>query len=237
MGKEEELNFFGSRNDTLHLKNGSVIFMHPEPGSLAKTTGWVTWSAAFAVISYLERNVQILVKGKTLGDLSTGNGVVALAAAYLGAKSVICTEIPSCSTLPRENLKRNIDIKDRVLVEDFYWGEKEKVCPILSCDIDFACDLLFIAIRDGLIDELEKTLLEMVQNNKIVIFIYEERLTDKEQLFIDGLTQRTNPKTKVSEIPQNSYDITEYQNSHEESLCDIFDLPPSIRMYQLELDV
>ena len=213
-------------NDEEHsvtLNSGAVIQLHPEPQSLAKTTGWVTWNASITVIRYLESHLSD-VQDRRVADLSTGNGLVALAAAYMGASDVVASEVPSCSPLTRVNIECNPSVKDTIIVKDYGWGDD--VCPIENCDLVIASDLLFIAIRDSIYDELRKTLVDICKANKKLLFCYEERILDKEQAFMADMTKYL----EVESVPEDQIDVSSDSN-------DMFYEPPSIRMYILTLKV
>lgn len=204
------------------LKNDAVIQLYSEPQSLAKTTGWMTWNASIALIDYLQ-SPHCDVKGRKIADLSTGNGLVALAAAYLGASSVIATEVSSCSPLTRINVKCNPTVKDIIQVKDYLWGD-DGVCPIQGCDLVLACDLLFIAIRDSIYEQFHKALVDVCKANEKVLFAYEERILIKEQEFIANLAKDLN----VEPVPDDHIEVTNDGD-------DMFYEPPSIRMYVFTL--
>ncbi|KAI2512878.1 lysine methyltransferase [Fragilaria crotonensis] len=225
-------------NNSVILKNGSIIQLHSEPQSLATTTGWVTWNASMAVIRFLEHHTlehnndshstnddnNVVVKGCHVADLSTGNGLVALAMAYLGASSVLATEVPACSTLTRVNIATNPTVEHVLRVVDYSWGDH--VCPIQECDLVIGSDLLFIAIRDSIYDQLRKTILDICAANKKLLFCYEERILDKEQAFMKSLEN----DLQVYSIPEDQIDVGS-------DSIDIFYEPPSIRMYILTCKV
>eukprot|EP00545_Synedropsis_sp_CCMP1620_P007835 CAMPEP_0119011546 /NCGR_PEP_ID=MMETSP1176-20130426/5750_1 /TAXON_ID=265551 /ORGANISM="Synedropsis recta cf, Strain CCMP1620" /LENGTH=227 /DNA_ID=CAMNT_0006964393 /DNA_START=51 /DNA_END=734 /DNA_ORIENTATION=- len=217
-----------NNNDEDHrvtLKNGSVIQLHSEPQSLAKTTGWMTWNASVALIDYLQsphcKNDDI-GSHNIMADLSTGNGLVALAAAYLGASSVVATEVPSCSALTRVNVECNPTVKDLIQVKDYLWGDD--TCPIQGCDLVLACDLLFIAIRDSIYEQLHKALVDICKGNKKLLFAYEERIVNKEQAFMANIAK----ELKVEAVPDDHIEVTNDGD-------DMFYEPPSIRMYFLTM--
>ena len=214
-------------DSSVTLQNGSVIQLHSQPQSLATTTGWVTWNASIALIRYLERLQQskhapFLLPGSRVADLSSGNGLVALAAAYLGASSVLATEIPACSTLTRWNVDANPQVKHLVRVVDYKWGDD--VCPIQGCDLVIGSDLLFIAIRDNIYDQLRRTLVEICSANKTMLFGYEERIIDKERAFMASLEH--DCALVVEAVPEGQIDVGI-------DSVDIFFEAPSIRMYIL----
>jgi predicted nicotinamide N-methyase len=204
------------------LKNGTAIQLHAEPQSFARdTTGWMTWNASISLIDYLQSPHCLGVKGQKVADLSTGNGLVALAAAYLGAKGVVATEIPSCSALTRVNVDCNPSVKNIIEVKDYLWGA-EGNCPIQGCNLVLACDLLFIAVRDSIYDLLHKSLVDICQANERLLFAYEERIVNKEQAFMTNLAKELN----VEAIADAHIEVTNDGD-------DMFYEPPSVRMYFL----
>ena len=222
-----------SSSDSDHsvkLQNGRItVHLHPDPQSLAQnTTGWVTWNATVSVLAYLEEHVHDLVRNANVGDLSTGNGLIALATAYMGARHVVATEVPTCLPLTMANVCANPTIQDRIQVLSYKWGQQgEGECPIRNCRLVVGCDLLFIAIRDGLCDELRQCLVELCQNNNQVLFAFEERVVDQEQAFMESLEQRLH----VHRVPDEQVVTKDLSNAEGEN--DMFYEAPSVRLYLL----
>lgn len=180
----------------------SVYLSDPEvASSLSRTTGWTTWDSAIILLSYLRSRTgkgvdptvvavdrttvqggSVLVdisdiSGKSVADISSGNGLVALGCSALGAKRVVATEIGPCVDLTRKNVLLNRQLVDdnnnnkmgnehtsaagcwanRVLVEEYAWGDPLPT-SILESEILIICDALFISIRDGLQEQLLETI-------------------------------------------------------------------------------
>jgi predicted nicotinamide N-methyase len=212
-----ELQNEGDSDCSIQLSNGSTIYLYSKPQSLTTTTGWVTWNASLAVIRYLEMHPEELL-GRIVGDLSTGNGLVALAAAYLGASSVVATEVSKCSPLTNMNVTMNPSVQHQIQIHDYDWGSN--VCPIQDCDLVIGSDLLFIAIRDNIYSELRATLILLCHTNRRVLFAYEERILDKELSFLKHLEH----DLKVTEILDEAF------HGRNESY-DIFYEPPRTRLF------
>ena len=69
-------------------------------------TGATVWPASMVLIKYLERHAEAFVQGKRVVDLGAGTGVTSIAAAYFGAKRVVCTDgEPNVVRLARDNIE------------------------------------------------------------------------------------------------------------------------------------
>ena len=219
------------------LRDGRRIQSHAQPGALARTTGWVTWNASLVVLRYLEDHCEDLVKQKVCGDLSSGNGLIAVGLSLLGARRVLATEVTSCIELTRANVDINRAIGFcGVEVQEFFWGTGPS--PFSKCeaepfDLVVACDLLFIGIRDSLLDELATTVINLCKGITRVLFVYEERLPRKESNFIEELSRHIDVKA----IPLDKMDLSICRNpqsdetEENDEFLDIFYQPPTIHMF------
>ena len=68
-------------------------------------TGLITWDSSVILAKYLEFNPSI-VQGKSVLELGAGTGVCGISAAYLGADSVILTDLEYVLN----NLQNNVEI-------------------------------------------------------------------------------------------------------------------------------
>lgn len=218
--------------DELVLINGKRVRLHAEPQTLSRTTGWTTWNASLATVAYLERllasssSLSSSPSSFTFADLSTGNGLVAIAAALLGATSVEATEIPTCSALPRANAEAN---GVSMNVRDYAWGDDlpDDRLFFTGKNLVTAVDLLFIAVRDGLEERLRTTLVELCRRNDRVVFAFEERLVTRERAFVETMRKILD----ATEIERREFETT--RDDDGDLARDMFHEPPPVRMYEL----
>ena len=124
-------------------------------------------------------------------DLSAGAGLVTLACAAAGAFVVSC-DLPS--QLPQLELNVHESGADVQMVP-YFWGQPVDAliaaAQIPTCDPPFdlvlASDIVFIAIRDGLTGQLAKSIVELASRARSVLLVFEERLPDEEQDFLEAL--------------------------------------------------
>ena len=93
---------------TMHADPHSSIVLetNPEHFACGTSTGWVTWNASFVLCEYLQHHPS-LVRGLHVADVSSGNGLVAMCCAKLGAFRVVATETSECTALTERNVKLN----------------------------------------------------------------------------------------------------------------------------------
>ena len=190
----------------LSFPDAPPVLLEDDPSAFAvgSSTGWTTWNASMVLCQYLQQHPPtppggtgagaddakyvpptLPLAGLNVSDLSSGNGLVALCAARLGARSVIATETDACTALTRRNVLLNA-LGDRVRVAPFYWGDAP--CPACDgCDLVLFCDLLYIAIRDGLEPQLEDTVRRVCASGAHVLFAFEERALEEEEAFMARL--------------------------------------------------
>ena len=236
-GKEEDA--AGEEHSLCITVNGQRIGLVSDANALSTTTGWTTWDSAHVVIKYLEAT-GLVGAGRSAMDISTGNGLVALAMAALGASSVIATEVEACVQLTRRNVAANLDaapssagghFASRVHVREYAWGDAAWPSgPTGAPGIDVAvvCDSLFIAIRDGVEDLLMETLRESVGRASVVVFAYEERVCEKENAFMDRLKERV---AHAEEVPAEDLDLDAARLG--ETAYDPFYERPPVRLWLL----
>jgi predicted nicotinamide N-methyase len=213
------------------LRDGRPIRSHPEPGSLAQTTGWVTYNASMVCLRYFEDHPS-LVKNKRCGDLSSGNGLIAIALSLLGASHVMATEVTLCLALTQVNVDINALTYPEYsipTVKELFWGSTDSPFSEED-DLIVACDLLFIAIRDGLLEELASTLKQLVSKKTSVLFCFEERIPRKENRFMEDIATCL----RVHAIPKAEIDLSVCQDDDDESGLGLFYEPPGIHMFLLQ---
>eukprot|EP01063_Lacrimia_lanifica_P035888 TRINITY_DN6964_c0_g1_i1.p3 TRINITY_DN6964_c0_g1~~TRINITY_DN6964_c0_g1_i1.p3 ORF type:complete len:217 (+),score=84.63 TRINITY_DN6964_c0_g1_i1:2173-2823(+) len=119
------------------------------------TARWV-WDAAtpFAkwVCKYPER-----VKGKTAVEIGAGTGLVGIAAAKVGAKRVVLTDLPTELPLLRENVELN-GMGESMEVQVCSWGDDEHLAALGQPDVVLVSDCLYGRESDLPAELLFKTL-------------------------------------------------------------------------------
>jgi predicted nicotinamide N-methyase len=163
---------------------------------LAKTTGWKTWGSALVAGKFLSINDE-LIKNKNVLDLSSGNGVVALICAALGAKLVTATECKTCIRILEKNIEFNIAdetkwlTKDQIVVKQCNWGENivDESLKNTMYDLIVLSDLVFIAVRDSIMNEFINTIIQLAKPQTQMLLIYEERILQGEAEFLDKLKE------------------------------------------------
>jgi hypothetical protein len=162
-------------------------------------TGWRCWPASAVALRVLASPaLALLLRGPraaaggarappaqpfsslSLLDLSAGAGLVAAAASAAGAR-VTATETESALPLLAANAPRAATLS-------LYWGaELSAVAPHAPFDAVVACDLVFIALRDGRARELDRTLRRLATELAPVLLVYEERRIADEDAFVRAL--------------------------------------------------
>ena len=174
----------------------SVAQSHRSGGS-EDTTGWRCWPASAVALRLLASPSLLSLLGSaragaagaapppfsalSLLDLSAGAGLVSAAASAAGA-SVTATETASALGLLAANAPA-------VVALPLYWGAEP--CAALRARAPFdaviACDLVFIALRDGRARELAWTLRRLAAQYAPVLCVWEERRIADEDAFVRAL--------------------------------------------------
>jgi predicted nicotinamide N-methyase len=232
---EEQLKDITLSQSAYQLSTSQHIILEANPSDYATgcSTGWMTWNASVVLCDYLERNHSTLVQNKLVGDLSSGNGLVAVCLAHLGSQSVVATETKDCVTLTFQNIKLN-KVEGKVSVQTYYWGEANNPC--LKCSTVTLCDLLYIAIRDSLERELEDTIREMCMSGCTIYFAFEQRLQEEEQSFIARLQESSNGGSEglvVTQISPDKLNTEKLSPTDESSVEALLWEPPNIKLYTI----
>jgi predicted nicotinamide N-methyase len=138
-------------------------------------------------------------------DLSAGAGLVAAAVATAGA-TVVASDVPAQLPQLQANLAR-LHLQHRSRVCPYYWGDDvAALAPVQDggsgaggqggaggfaadvwYDLVVASDIVFIAIRDKRTAQLQATLRALAGRCACLLFVFEERLPDEEQAFMQQL--------------------------------------------------
>ncbi|GBG28368.1 Protein-lysine N-methyltransferase efm3 [Hondaea fermentalgiana] len=189
------------------------------------TTGWTVWNASYVILRFLETELAGKAlpgypaltggagaawwKGKRVLDLSAGLGVLGIACAKLGA-NVVLTDIGAKQVATMEaNVELNGLSKDQAVCAPLAWGDVQGFADLQThfgpFDLVLASDLVYVGIRDGLLESLGATLQQAVQHDPktSVLMSFEERQGRREREFLDQLCKVTS---------------CEYTRVHDESL-------------------
>ena len=149
-----------------------------------------------------------------------GSDGAATATAAAGAAGAAAATTPT-QTIPSSRVLAERANEIKVSVAEYRWGQDaSRLAPSLraalrdprGCTIVFS-DVLFIAIRDGLLKELATAMCELLWHKGSVmpprvLFAYEERLPLEEQRFLDQLSAQKQ-LFKLREIPNDELDFSE----------------------------
>ena len=163
-------------------------------GGNEDTTGWCVWPASAVALRLLARASPALPAPAATDDaafaklrlleLSAGAGLVALAAAAAGARVVACETAAQLPLLRANAAAGAGDLR----TAQMYWGEEpdESILSAGPFDLILACDLIFIALRDGCQRELAWTLRRLAACAPVAL-IWEERRIADEDAFVRAL--------------------------------------------------
>ena len=239
-----------------------VATVHRPRTASDDNTGWCVWPASAVLLRFLAdgRALARVLNCSTIVDdaafarlrvleLSAGAGLVAAAAAAAGAL-VVATETDS--QLPQ--LRANAEPYG-AKCERLYWGDAEAEAKALAALDDrsgnkdsllvLACDLVFIALRDGREAELSSTLRRLSAKSQVVL-VWEERRIADEDAFVQALGQPAadgapallvaeladGPFASVLDLPKEER-IVGGGGSGEGELGALFYSPPPVRMVLL----
>lgn len=95
------------------------------------------------------------------------------------------------------------------------------------------CDLLFIVVRDDLMEYFTNTLEQLIKKPSINYLIYEERTIDKERAYVSTLQQKFTFKSlKIKE--EWMKDANGTSDGEFAGLSDIFNEDPPLELYLVE---
>ena len=219
------------------LNTNTHIILESVPSNFATgcSTGWMTWNASVVLCDYLEQHQSTLIHNQHVADLSSGNGLVAVCLASLSSTSVVATETKDCTALTQQNVNLN-KVDDKTTVHEYYWG-KSHPNPCLACSLVTFCDLLYIAIRDSLEEELEQTIRELCTNNTCTLyFAFEQRLGEEEDSFMARLQEPSvagGGGLSVVQIANEHLNLARLGPVDDTSLEALLYIPPIIKLYTI----
>lgn len=192
-------------------------------GELENTygTGATVWPASLVMIKYLERHAETLVAGKRIVDLGAGTAVTSLAAALLGASTVVCTDGEAkVVQLARDNIVHaaqhlsgttSSDDAETVVIhgcpvmtQEYWWGSGQ-VEGGDDCDLVLVSDCVLPKLYPiaPLVEALDQLL---VKPNAMAILSYEHRYYPEYDPR-DHFRQLAHAKNlKVETVPESEQD-------------------------------
>jgi len=120
-----------------------------ETSEAEKGTGLITWDGSVVLAKYLEKNALELVSGKRIIELGAGTGLAGIAAAFLGAKKVLLTDLGYTLNQLNYNVAANCnadELRDNaVAVAELDWL-REDTYPFSSLPFDtvVAADVVWV---------------------------------------------------------------------------------------------
>jgi hypothetical protein len=230
---------------------------HPAAPAGSDTPGRIVWECSLSVLKFLgdDDHLALLgalpLTGKRVLELSAGAGLVTLALAACGAEVVAAETAEQLPQLAR-NLARGEGAPAPVV---HYWGAPLGALQAPPAfDFALCCDVLYIALRDGLARELSATLRRLVAGSAArggLLFAFEERLIDEEAAFMAALAEplapapagcapEGAPALRVAELPPpaGAAALTREEallgcGGEGEQLGALFWLPPPVRLFLL----
>ena len=123
---------------------------------------------------------------------------------------MVATETTECVELTRRNAELN-QVDDVVDVHAYYWGAGKNPC--IGCHLVTMSDLLYIALRDNLKQELERTIRDLCENGSVLYFAFEQRLWEEEEKFMKMLGEANGERRSlvVDKIPACDINLARLQ--------------------------
>ena len=160
-------------------------------------TGLNVWDGALLLAYYLQSNAASVVDGKTIVELGSGCGLVGIAAAVLGAREVILTDLSYTLPLLRGNIEYNRHVVsekcERIECIECDWFKASSIKKFPSFGTNSSIDIILAADCVWL-EELVKpflgTLSRLCSNRECKILIsYQRRGKEVHDKFISGLNR------------------------------------------------
>ncbi|TDH73155.1 uncharacterized protein CCR75_009135 [Bremia lactucae] len=187
---------------TLKLRDDKSIVFYEKEGQQAKV-----WDCALVLAKFLVNTAYFspdFFVNKRVIELGCGVGVPGLAAAALGAKEVVLTDMPMAVPWIQANIKRNQDlgcIFGNVLAQALMWGENDAIQSHLF-DVILCSDLIY-GHRDISL-KLVQSIIQMSKSDTLIISAHEARFAgDRGESFFALLSDK---KFLVDHVPRERLD-------------------------------
>jgi len=109
------------------------------------TCGSSLWASSPALILWMcsDPSRLSLIRGKSILEIGSGLGFVGLALGALGARRVLCTDLPEQQALLAHNVQANASGRCKVESTPFVWGTPPPPAIGRHYDLVVACDVLY----------------------------------------------------------------------------------------------
>ncbi|KAL7515462.1 hypothetical protein ACHAWX_000815 [Stephanocyclus meneghinianus] len=148
-------------------------------------TGLNVWDGAVLLARYMEKRPQIVMNKRVL-ELGAGCGLVGIAAAKLGAKDVVMTDLQYALPLMRENVEHNTsnDTHQKISCQECDWSKPPTLNELFQSSNDGKSEIFpdVIIVADcvwlsALVAPLLRTLKAYTSNSSTsVIISYQQRV-------------------------------------------------------------
>lgn len=185
---------------------------------LSKGCGGQIWSAGELLTKYILRRYRGTdkLRSKRIVELGAGGGLTGLAVATgcdLGDSELFITDMNAMIDLIHKNVQLN-GLEKQVKVQLLDW--KDPIPDIIAekpVDIILAADCVYY---EPVFPFLEKTLINLVNNNTIVFFCFKKRRR-ADLTFMKSIKKRLNVR-EVKDDPEFSNDNVDYEKYSRENL-------------------
>jgi len=158
-------------------------------GGTALGFGASVYDAAFVLADHLHRG-GVSLNGKRVVELGTGPGLVAVAAAILGAAEVVATDgDEELLSLTEENLDDNViriageDVRGRCRASQLMWGDSEAVNAMQPpFDVVLAADVAAVVYEEHF-SGLVASLAALSNESTLILLAYHRRHSDEDVFF------------------------------------------------------
>ncbi|RLN62421.1 hypothetical protein BBJ29_004703 [Phytophthora kernoviae] len=189
--------------NSLELTTDCKVVFQEKQGQQAKV-----WDCALVLAKFLANNEFFptgFFHNKRVIELGCGIGVPGLAAAALGAKEVILTDMPVAILWIQTNIQRNQTlncISDNVRSTSLMWGEQEKQ-DLGQFDVILCSDLVYGELEIS--RKLVQTIASLSHSGTLVVSAHEARFAgDRGESFFNLLSEQN---FAVEKVPRTRLDV------------------------------
>ena len=152
----------------MEVTRGHFIKLEHKVSSTLERVGDQVWRGALLGADWLLANAEA-VRGKTVLEVGAGVGLTAVAAAVVGAKAVVATDLEECLPLLKNNIDRNCYLIDGEVIRVESFDLKKKKKHFGGVDLVIGCD---VAYDDGLSEAVAERCLELASEEGCCQFVF-----------------------------------------------------------------